>query len=159
MHCTPSTHDRRLQELHHRQSTFHRVSTADLAINEELEIVYMFYRKPQSNKFTMMARSALPQKVKRSTLSNQALRRLLCCSPNLEEQKKVEVMEEYARMLRRSGYTERFRHEIISDAVQGYKNMQRRELEGGRPVDRPRNYDVEGRRRRKQESLLWMRKL
>ena len=130
-----------------------------MAINEELEIVYMFYRKPQSNKFTMMARSALPQKVKRSTLSNEALRRLLCCSPNLEEQKKVEVMEEYARMLRRSGYTERFRHEIISDAVQGYKNMQRRELEGGRPVDRPRNYDVEGRRRRKQEKReRWYRK-
>ena len=110
-----------------------------MAINEEQEIVYMFYRKPQSNKFTMMARSALPQKVKRSTLTNEALRRLLCCSPNLEEQKKVEVMEEYARMLRRSGYTERFRHEVISDAVQGYKTMQRRELEGGRPVDRPRN--------------------
>ena len=55
-----------------------------MAINEEQEIEYMFYRKPQSNKFTMMARSALPDKVKRSTLTNEALRRLLCCSPNLE---------------------------------------------------------------------------
>ena len=78
-----------------------------MAINEEQEIEYMFYRKPQSNKFTMMARSALPDKVKRSTLTNEALRRLLCCSPNLEEQKKVEAMEEYARMLRRSGYSEK----------------------------------------------------
>ena len=68
----------------------------------------------------MMARSALPDKVKRSTLTNEALRRLLCCSPNLAEQKKVKVMEEYARMLRRSGYSERFRHEIISDVVQGF---------------------------------------
>ena len=62
-----------------------------MAINEEQEIEYMFYRKPQSNKFTMMARSALPDKVKRSTLTNEALRRLLCCSPNLAEQKKVKV--------------------------------------------------------------------
>ena len=122
-----------------------------MAINEEQEIEYMFYRKPQSNKFKMMARSALPDKVKRSTLTNEALRRLLCCSPNLEEQKKVEVMEEYARMLRRSGYSERFRHEVISDAVQGFKNMQQREQQGGRPVDRPRNFDEEGRRFRKQE--------
>ena len=48
-----------------------------MAINEEQEIEYMFYRKPQSNKFTMMARSALPDKVKWSTLTNEALRRLL----------------------------------------------------------------------------------
>ena len=122
-----------------------------MAINSEGEVEYMFHRKPQSNRFTMMARSALPLKVKRSTLSNEALRRLLCCSPNLEEHKKTEVMEEYARMLKRSGYSERFRHEIISDAVQGFKNMQKREEEGGQPVDRPRNYDEVGRRRRKLE--------
>ena len=130
-----------------------------MAINEEEEVKYMFHRKPQSNKFTMMARSALPQRIKRSTLSNEALRRLLCCSPNLEEQKKTEVMEEYARMLRRSGYSERFRHEIISDAVQGFKNMQNREEEGGRPVDRPRSYDEEGRRRKKLEKIgRWYRR-
>ena len=122
-----------------------------MAINSEGEVEYMFHRKPQSNRFTMMARSALPLKVKRSTLSNEALRRLLCCSPNLEEHKKMEVMEEYARMLKRSGYSERFRHEIISDAVQGFKNMQKREEEGGRPVDRLRSYDEAGRRRRKLE--------
>ena len=62
-------------------------------------------------------------------------------------------------MLRRSGYSERFRHEIISDAVQGFKNMQQREQQGGRPVDRPRNYDEEGRRIRKQEKReRWYRR-
>merc|ERR1712004_365084 len=78
-----------------------------MAINGEDEVKYMFHRKPQSNKFTIMARSALPDRIKRSTLSNEALRRLLCCSPNLEENKKTEVMEEFARMLRRSGYSVR----------------------------------------------------
>ena len=90
----------------------------------------MFYRKPQSNKFTMMARSALSSRVKRATMSNDALRRLLCCSPNLEEHKKVKVMEEYARMLKRSGYSQKFRHEIISDAVQGFENMKKSRREG-----------------------------
>ena len=97
-----------------------------MAINNENEVKYMFYRKPQSNKFTMMARSALSSRVKRATMSNDALRRLLCCSPNLEEHKKVKVMEEYARMLKRSGYSQKFRHEIISDAVQGFENMKKR---------------------------------
>ena len=59
----------------------------------------------------------------------------------------------------RSGYPERFRHEIISDALQGFKNMQKREQEGGQPVDRPRNYDEAGRRRRKLEkSGRWYRR-
>ena len=130
-----------------------------MAINSENEVKYMFYRKPQTNRFTMMERSALSSRVKRATMSNDALRRLLCCSPNLEEHKRVEVMEEYARMLRRSGYSQKFRHEIISDAVQGFENMQRREQEGGQPVDRPRSYDEEGRRRRKEEKRgRWYRK-
>ena len=114
-----------------------------MAINEEEEVKYMFHRKPQSNKFTMMARSALPQRIKRSTLSNEALRRLLCCSPELEEHKKIEVMEEFAKMLRRSGYSEKFRFEVISDAVQGYQKMVKRENEGGQPVNRPKDFEEE----------------
>ena len=65
-----------------------------MSMNQQNEVVYMFYRKPQCNKFTMMERSALPDKVKRSTMTNEALRRILCCSPELEEHKKIEVMEE-----------------------------------------------------------------
>ena len=62
-------------------------------------------------------------------------------------------------MLKRSGYSERFRHEIISDAVQGFKNMQQQEEGGGQPVDRPRSYDEEGRRRRKREKReRWYRR-
>ena len=107
----------------------------------------------------MMARSALPERVKRSTMSNEALRRLLCCSQNLEEQKKVKVMEDFARMLKRSGYPERFRYEVISDALRGYDKMQKRETEGGQPVDRPREYDeVERRRRKEEKGGRWFRK-
>ena len=107
----------------------------------------------------MLARSALSSRVKRATMSNDALRRLLCCSPNLDEHKRVEVMEEFARMLKRSGYSQKFRYEVISDAVQGYKNMQKREQDGGQPVDRPRDYDEEGRRIRKEEKRKrWYRR-
>ena len=130
-----------------------------MSMNRQNEVVYMFHKKPQSNKFTMMARSALPDRVKRSTMTNEALRRLLCCSQNLEENKKVEVMEEFARMLRRSGYPEKFRYEVISDAVRGYQNMVKREEEGGQPVDRPANFEVEKRRKRKEEKRTrWYRK-
>ena len=87
------------------------------------KVQYMFYRKPMANNYTMMANSAVSDRVKRSTMTNEALRRLLSCSTNLEEHKKVEVMEEYARLLRRSGYSERFRHEVISDAIRGHQKL------------------------------------
>ena len=123
----PSRHETRMMPILDMQ----------MAVREN-KVVYKFYRKPMANKFTMMARSALSDRVKRST--NKALRRLLCCSLDLEEQEKVEVMEDYARMLMRSGYSQRFRDEVISDALQGHKNMVKREEERGQPVDSPREY-------------------
>ena len=103
------------------------------------------------NNFTMMANSAVSEKTKRTSLTNEALRRLLCCSPNLEEPLRINVMEDYARMLKRSGYSERFRHEVISDSLRGYQKLLLGEREGGRPVDRSKRYQQLERRRRKQE--------
>ena len=115
------------------------------------KVQYMFYRKPMANKYTMMANSAVSDRVKRSTMTNEALRRLLSCSPNLEERKKVEVMEDYARLLRRSGYSERFRHEVISDAVRGHQKLLHEVSEGKRPLNRPRGFHEEERRRKREE--------
>ena len=89
--------------------------------------------------------------MKRSTMTNEALRRLLSCSTNLEEHKKVEVMEEYARLLRRSGYSERFRHEVISDAIRGHQKLLEDVVEGKRPLNRPRGFQEDERRRKRQE--------
>ena len=92
-------------------------------------------------------------------ITNEALRRLLCSSPNLPESQKVEIMEDYARLLIRSGYSERFRHEVISDAVKGHQNMLRSEAEGLRPVDRPRRFqEAERSKRREQKGTRWYRR-
>ena len=115
------------------------------------KVQYKFYRKPMANKYTMMANSAVSDRVKRSTMTNEALRRLLCCSSNLEESKKVEVMEDYARMLRRSGYSERFRYEVISDAIKGHQKLLQEAAEGKRPLNRPRGFQEEKRRQKRQE--------
>ena len=106
-----------------------------------------------------MANSAVSDRVKRSSMTNEAMRRLLCCSPGLPEKHRVEVMEDYARMLKRSGYTERFRQEVISDASKGHQKLEQGEAAGGRPVDRPRTYQQEERRRRRKEKgERWFRR-
>ena len=48
-----------------------------MAMDANNLVKYKFYRKPQSNKYTMMARSALSNKTKRSTLTDMAMTRLL----------------------------------------------------------------------------------
>ena len=100
-----------------------------MSIKENM-VVYKFFKKPQSNKFIRMARSALPDKIKRSTLTNEAMRRLHCCSPNLAKEIRNEVMEDFAKLLRRSGCSERFRHEVISDAMRGYEKRVEEERRG-----------------------------
>ena len=60
------------------------------------------------NKYTILADSAVLDRVKRTTMTSEAWRGLLCCSPNMEESLRIEVMEDYARLLRRSGYSQRF---------------------------------------------------
>ena len=70
-----------------------------------------------------------------------------------------QVMEEFARMLKRSGYSEKFRYEVIYDALKGHEKMQQRERDGGQPVDRPREYEeVERRRKKDEKAARWFRK-
>ena len=62
-------------------------------------------------------------------------------------------------MLRRSGYSERFRHEVIGDSLRGYEKLLKGEAEGGRPVDRPKRYQqLERRRRRQEKGGRWYRR-
>ena len=49
-------------------------------------------------------------------------------------------------MLRRSGNSERFRHEVNTDALRYYNKMLEADPGGGRPVDRPRGYQEVERR-------------
>ena len=60
-------------------------------------------------------------------------------------------MKDFARMFRRSGYSKRFGHEVVSDAVRGYEKRDEEERSGGRPIDRLRANEEEERRRRKEE--------
>ena len=71
-----------------------------IPMDGQQSVKYKFYKKQEANKYCMLANSAVSQRVKRATLTNEAKRRLLCCS---EEDDRTEAMEDSARMLWRSG--------------------------------------------------------
>ena len=71
----------------------------------------------------------------------------------------VKKVEEMALRMQFSGYSKRFRHQIIDSAIKAFRVRQEEELSGVRPLHRPKGWKREERekqRRRKREN--WYRK-
>ena len=56
---------------------------------------YQFYRKPMANPLLIIPRSALPEKVKRTALTQQAIRIMKNTSPEVTEKEKTQLLSEF----------------------------------------------------------------
>ena len=84
------------------------------------------------------------------------MRRLRNHTRGLEWEKSRQVMENWCRKLRKSGYPETMRHEVIKAAVDRFEKMCHEEDQGIRPIHRPRSWKEEERRRAKEmERTSW----
>ena len=81
----------------------------------------------------------MPEKVKRTTLTQETIRILRNCHPDLPWTKKVRHLNELTERMRDSGYNERLRKEVIESGLMGYQKMVDVERNGGRPVNRLRS--------------------
>ena len=116
---------------------------------QQNQIFYEFYKKEVSNPLLMLNQSAMSSKVKRASLTQEALRRLRNTKREIPWERKAEILSEYSHKLMVSGYNERFRSDVIKSAVEGYNNQCRRADTGTVPLHRPREFDEENRRRKK----------
>ena len=115
----------------------------------ENEIQYKFYKKPMTNPLVMMATSALPGNVKRSSLIQEVIRRLKNTRRSIDWEVKADILSEFSNSMRISGYSEVFRLEIIKSGIEAFENMCREADGGGTPLFRPREYKREERNRKK----------
>ena len=113
------------------------------------EIIYKFYKKEVSHHLLMLERSALPAKMKRNSLVQEGMRRLRNTKRELDWSVKSEILSEFSFSLYMSGYSERFRLDIIQSAVIGYERQCERSDNGEIPLHRPRDWNKEKRRRKK----------
>ena len=111
---TPSNHDDR------------KLPCLDLKVwmNEQTNIQFEFYKKPMASVYTIHSRSALSSSAKRSTLFQEALRRLINCSPELTWQAKAEHLSKFSQSMMLSEYPSKYRFNIIKGAVDRYKQME-----------------------------------
>ena len=84
------------------------------------QVRFEFYSKPMAAKKVLMSTSAQPLGQKRTTLTQELIRRLLNCSKELPCSTRRKHLNDFMQLLKNSGYSEPFRAEILKSGLQGY---------------------------------------
>ena len=86
-------------------------------------VLHEFYMKEVSTKSLVQAQSALAWSVKRTVLTQDALRIMMNCSRLLPLQRITEHLSHFSLRMQYSGYTHKFRSEIIDSAYKAYEKI------------------------------------
>ena len=117
--------------------------------NEGERIDFEFYSKPVSNELVIMNKSAMPENFKRTTLTQECLRRLRNTKKELGPDHQNIHLNEFMSKLKKSGYPEKYRLQILKSAKEAYKRILKEDLEGTKPLYRNRNWNREEREKEK----------
>ena len=121
------------------------------------QINYQFYAKPSLPKTTIMCSSANPLQQKRTTFTQEVIRRLLrtrkehCCD------KKQSILNDYMQILKNSGYSTKFRSEILQSGLKGYNKILEDDKSGLKPMYRSKEWCKSARRMdKKKKKSSWL---
>ena len=126
---------------------------------DKYEVLYEFYAKEMATKMVLHARSAIPWKDKRNILTQEVIRRLKNCSLSLPWKEKVKHLENFNLKMQFSGYTKKFRIEVLRSGIQAYEKMKENDEKKITPLHRPRKWkqqEREEKKRHKREN--WYRR-
>jgi len=96
-----------------------------------------------------MERSAMSDRQKRVSLTQEVIRILRNTKKELPDCVKNDLLSEFSLRMMLSGYSENFRLEVISSGVAGYEKQLARAEAGTCPLYRPKGYMKEERRKKK----------
>ena len=112
---------------------------------EENRIDFEFFEKLTRNKRVILENSALPSNQKRTILTQECLRRLLNTKNELGENVRKEHLNNFMLKLKNSGYSTKFRTEILDSALLAYEKILSADKAGTRPIYRDRDWNKEER--------------
>ena len=126
---------------------------------EENVVWYEHYRKPMANPLLMMEISAMPAKVKRTTMVQEVVRIRRNTRPGLPWDVTVKHLNEFCKRMKSSGYNEQYRFQVLKSGMEGYEKMLETERRGGRPVNRLRSWGEDARQKKKElQGKVWFRR-
>ena len=105
-----------------------------------MKILHEFYMKDVASKSTVHARSAMSWKDKRTIITQEILRILLRCSPDLPWKQTIMHIEKYMERLQFSGYSKRFRKEVWRSAMKAYREIRKKDARKEKPIYRKKTW-------------------
>jgi hypothetical protein len=115
------------------------------------EILHEFYRKPCARRTVMLARSAMPDRCKRSTLTQEAVRILRNTSLSIPWARKAELLSDYSLRMKLSGYSATYRETIVRSALAAWEKQLEQDRTGEKPLYRERSWRKEERAKAKEK--------
>ena len=125
-----------------------------------VRVWHEFYYKEVATKSLTQARSAMATRVKRTTLTQELLRIILRCSPDLRwEEEVVPHLNHCMMRMQYSGYCQQFRAETLRSALKAYEEIKRKDAQGIQPMYRDKRWHMEEREESKRmKKSGWFRK-
>ena len=80
---------------------------------KEWEVMWEYYRKPCAARNLMLARSAMSDRIKRSSLTQEAIQILRSCTRSLPWAQRAAHLSDFCLRMKISGYSERYRETVI----------------------------------------------
>ena len=117
---------------------------------EEQKILFQHYRKPMATRLLMLARTAMPSRIKRASLTQEGLRILSNTSLEISWEKKAEMLTDLSLRMKLSGYGERYRLNIIQSILKAWEKKLEDHRSGVRPLYREREWREEERMKGKE---------
>ena len=105
----------------------------NLQMNKQGRITYKFYQKPIASKLCMMKAAAISDEVKRASLSQDLIRRMMTTDEEQAQGVRDAIVDDFEGRMKRSGYDVEEREEIICKGLIGYQ----RKVEKSRRNDTP----------------------
>ena len=125
------------------------------------QVTFKFYKKPMARPTIMHAKTAMTDKMKRETTSNELMRRFLNTSqglPNTEADME-EATNRYMIEMRNSGYSAQYRYDTLVNTIRGFRRKLQQDSEGVKPLYREGHVGARERHMSKiSASSKWFRK-
>ena len=101
-----------------------RLPTLDFACwVDNNKIYYSFFQKPMARKTVINKKSALSERTKVSSLSQELIRRMKNTSEDVPMKERIDIIDEYAKQLVTSGYSPNQARDIIQAGLVGYETL------------------------------------
>ena len=122
------------------------------------DIHYQFYRKPMAQHQTILEKSAMPMRIKRQAFSQEVIRILRNTKGSLPWLDKAEHISQFVLRMKDSGYSEKFRLEIVQGGIRCFEKQVERDVSGECPLYRPGEFQREERdKAKKLKRVAWQK--